>query len=127
MTASTPSTPLHVERIGPSDNVERNERGAEVRIGGFDTPPGAFAPGELLALAAHVGITPMKDDDHTRYESISAEILADLATLDPDKREALVERAERAVERFCTISHTLAHGARTEVQFRDDAASAEQD
>lgn len=144
MTKPTDAAPLNVERVARADYIGRNARGAEVRIGNLDSP-GAFAPGELLALAvgacgllsadhtlagrlgedyaAHVAITATKDADGTRYESITAELITSLAALDPDKRATLIERAERAIEHLCTVSHTLAHGAHAEVRIRHQEAS----
>lgn len=127
-----PTAPLHVQRHGPQDYTGHNDRGAHVRIGGLDDPD-AFAPGELLAIAlgacgllsadhtlagrlgndfdARVDITATKTDAGDRYHHVTADILTDLTGLDEQDRAALITRALAAIERHCTISHTLDHGA----------------
>lgn len=136
MSFETTSTPLHVERTGTKTYTGRNDRGAEVRIGA----PGAnnvFTPGELLqlalgacgllsadhtlaselgdAFAARVDIAGAKNAAGDRYETINANVLANLAALDEDKRAALIDRARRAIDRQCTISHTLEHGLQPDI------------
>jgi len=139
----TDPTPLHVERIAPTTYVGRNERGAEVRIGA-SSADGVFSPGELLQLAlgacgllsadhtlagrlgeefsARVDISVVKNHVADRYDRLSADILVDMAALEPERRAALIERGERAIDRLCTVGHTLGHGARHDVRIRSGAA-----
>ncbi|EWT07129.1 osmotically inducible protein OsmC [Intrasporangium chromatireducens Q5-1] len=138
---NTPPTPLHIERTGPKTYIGRNARGGEVCIGGTDADD-ALAPGELLALAlaacgllstdhtlagrlgedfaAIVDVTPRKTDDGQRYDLIAATIRTNMSALDEEKITVLTERAERAIDRLCTIGHTLDHGAEHPVTLRHD-------
>lgn len=143
---STEPTPLHVERIGTKTYIGRNARGGEVRIGGTDAD-GVLSPGELLSLAlaacgllsadhtfasrlgedfaATVDITPHKTADGQRYDAINATIRANMDSLEADKAETLVGRVERAIERSCTIGHTLDHGAEHPISIVHDPGLSE--
>jgi uncharacterized OsmC-like protein len=66
--------------------------------------------------ASRVDITAAKDIGGQRYESIAVNILANMAALDEDERDALIDRASRAIERGCTIGRTLTHGAEHDIQ-----------
>lgn len=138
---STETTPLHITREGPRSFIGRNARGAEVRIGGSDAD-GVFSPGELLHLAlaacgmlssdhilasrlgadfeATTDITATKPEGEDRYDSITAVIRADLSALDPERIASLSERTHRAIDRQCTVGHTLEHGAAYTVDVVDD-------
>lgn len=128
MAAQTTPTPLHVERVAVKTYVGRNGRGGEVRIGSSDAE-GVLSPAELLQVAlaacgilscdhtlasrlgddfaASVNITAAKPDGEDRYSSIAIEILANMDGLEPDKQGALIDRAQRAIDRLCTVGHTL--------------------
>lgn len=136
-------TPLHIERTAPKSYVGRNARGAEVRIGSSGTA-GVFSPGELLAVAlaacgllsadhtiasrlgddfaATVDIEQTKPDGEDRYDRIASTIRANLGALDEAQAAALAERAERAIDRLCTVGHTLDRGAEHPVVLQHDAA-----
>ena len=58
-----------------------------------------------------------------RYDSITAVIRADLSALDPERIASLSERTHRAVDRQCTVGHTLEHGAAYTVDVVDDPAA----
>ena len=132
-TSSTPaSTPSAVwaERTGTRQYIGRNSAGAEVRIG---MGPGEFSPGELMKIAlatcntlsadhrlakalgedfeATVGCSTVKNDAEERYESFQVEIVTDLSSLDAEQRELLSQRVASAVDRHCTVGHTIEHGA----------------
>ncbi len=125
------------ERTEPRVYVGRNERGAEVRIG-FPGAEGTFSPGELLRLAAagcaaisadHALASRLGDDfdasfsvrgakptdGEDRYEYIDTIMEVDWSELDPEKLEPLLERVHRAIDRYCTVGHTLEHGAESRV------------
>lgn len=125
---TTQPTPLHVERVAPKTYVGRNARGAEVRIGS-SAADGVFSPGELLGLAlaacgllsadhtiasrlgdgyaATVDVEQTKPEGEDRYDRIAATIRANLGALEPEQVAALQERAARAIDRLCTVGHTL--------------------
>lgn len=137
----TDPTPVHIERLGTKTYVGRNARGAEVRIGGPDAD-GAFGPGELLQLAlaacgllsadhtlasrlgddfaATVDVTATKPEEGDRYDAIAATIRTNMGALDADKIAALTERSERAIDKLCTIGHTLDKGAKHPVTVSND-------
>ena len=130
-TANTASTASAVwaERTGTRQYIGRNSAGAEVRIG---MGPGEFSPGELMKIAlatcntlsadhrlakalgedfeATVGCSSVKNDAEERYESFQVEIVTDLSSLDADQRELLSQRVAAAVDRHCTVGHTIEHG-----------------
>ncbi|WP_084127484.1 OsmC family protein [Demequina sp. NBRC 110054] len=125
-------TPLHLERTGTHAYVARNERGAEVRLG-LSEAAGVFSPGELLQAAlaacaslsmdhtlasrlgddfeAFVDVDGAVDKEQNRFSALSATLRTDLSALDAEKAESLIERAERAIERLCTVGHTIDVGA----------------
>ncbi|SFS00746.1 Uncharacterized OsmC-related protein [Agrococcus baldri] len=140
---STLPTPLHIERTALKTYVGRNARGAEVAIGSGDAD-GVFSPGELLALAlagcgllsadhtiasrlgddfgATVDIEQRKPADEDRYDLIASTIRANLGALDEAHVAALAERAQRAIDRLCTVGHTLDKGTEHPVVLQHDAA-----
>lgn len=125
---STHDPTVYLERTTTHRYVGRNDRGAEVQIGLHDSD-GAFSPGELLqvALAAcgalsadhilsrrlgddfagQVDVTPKYDEELRRYDEIVTAIRVNLADVEPDKVDALIERADRAIERLCAVGRTL--------------------
>lgn len=142
MAAETRPTPLHVERVGVKTYVGRNGRGGEVRIGSSDAE-GVLSPAELLQVAlaacgilscdhtlasrlgddfaAYVNITATKPDGEDRYSSIAIEILTNMEDLEPDKQGALIDRAERAIDRLCTVGHTLDQPAAHPLSIRNES------
>ncbi|WP_067778427.1 OsmC family protein [Actinomyces vulturis] len=135
-----PAPAVWAERLGTRQYLGRNEAGAEVKIG---IGPGMFSPGELLKLAlatchslsadhrlakalgedfdAIVGCTTVKNDEEERYDSFTVELCADYSSLTEEEREKLTERAQAAVDRHCTVGHTLSHGAQYVMKMMDDA------
>ena len=137
-TSSIPSSPatagtagaVWAERTGTRQYIGRNSAGAEVRVG---MGPGEFSPGELMKIAlatcntlsadhrlakalgedfeATVGCSSVKNDTEERYESFQVEIVADLSSLDADQRKLLDQRVASAVDRHCTVGHTVEHGS----------------
>lgn len=136
--SATP-TPVEVRRTGSHDFVGVNPRGAEVRIG-RDGAEGAFTPGELLLVAAAscAGLTaeglltrrlgesaPLvvhadrdkESEDAHEFSTVRVGFDVDLSVVDEDKRAALKEAVDRAIERLCTVSRTLENGAKVSVTF----------
>ncbi|WP_175957559.1 OsmC family protein [Schaalia sp. Marseille-Q2122] len=118
---------LYLERVGTRRYVARNARGAEVAIGSGE---GEFSPGDLLKLAL-AGCNAMSSDvrmqgalgedfaqittvggeyneDADQFESFTVELIQDMSSLSEDEKAALLRRAEGAINRNCTIAHTLA-------------------
>ncbi|WP_127841688.1 OsmC family protein [Actinomyces wuliandei] len=138
--ATTPSPPSAVwaERVGTRQYIGRNANGAEVRVG---MGSGEFSPGELLKIAlatcntlsadhrlakalgddfaATVGCSSVKNEEEERYESLQVEIVTDLSALDPEKRQLLAHRVEGAIERSCTVGHTIERGATVSLDIVD--------
>lgn len=129
MTAHTSSSPaLRLERTGIRQLTARNERGAEVLIG---DGPGRFSPGQLLRLAlagcnalsadarlrAALGddyaesasVTGTYDEDEDRITDLHVELSVDLSGLDQAARAALDAKVHRAIDRSCTVGHTISH------------------
>ncbi|WP_127126771.1 OsmC family protein [Georgenia sp. SYP-B2076] len=139
----TPSPALWAERTGSRAYTGRNARGAEVLIGDSKAD-GVFSPGELLQIAlaacsalsadhrlayglgddfeAVVGVSNDKNQDENRYESMTVEIVTDMANLTEEARTKMLERAEIAIEKQCTVGRTLAAGAGHTIVFTDEAA-----
>lgn len=123
---------LSATRTGQRQYVATNERGGEVTIG---YGPGEFSPGQLLKLAilgcnllssearftralgsdtelvGSVDAGYLKEED--RFTEFSVEIDTDLSALSEPERQALFTRVKKAIERYCTISHTVEQGAPT--------------
>ena len=126
------------ERVGTRQYIGRNANGAEVRVG---MGPGEFSPGELLKIAlatcntlsadhrlsralgdgfaATVGCSTVKNEAEERYESFQVEIVTDLSGLEESKRSVLTERVEGAIDRACTVGHTLEKGATISLEIID--------
>ncbi|AOZ73437.1 osmotically inducible protein OsmC [Boudabousia tangfeifanii] len=125
-----PHDPLWAERIGERQYVARNARGAEVVVG---MEEGQFSPGELLKIAlatcnslsadhslartfgkdfkATVGVSGDFNKEDDRYESFQVEIVVEDAEVDQEKAETTAHFANRAIDKYCTVGHTLAEGA----------------
>lgn len=129
MTAHQSTTqPLRLERTGIRQLTARNDRGAEIRIG---DGPGRFRPGELLRLALAacnalssdarlraalgddfaqtVTVTATYDEDEDRFPDMHVKFSVDLSGLDPAQRAQLDAKVHRAVDRSCTVGHTISH------------------
>lgn len=139
MTTHDPGTPrLLAERTADGRYIARNERGAEVIVGA-PGGEGSFSPGELLKIAvatcsalsadhilasrlgkdfpASVSISSTSVPDENRYAEIASILNVDLSTLPEERREALIARAMKAIDRICTVGRTLEHGAHTRFDF----------
>lgn len=120
---------LWLERVGKGSYVGRNSKGATVPIGHSD---GEFTPGQLLQLAlagcnatsadaryasalgddfgAVVGVEAEWDKETNRYLNMVVEIVTDMSGLSDEEREKLESRVHRAIDRHCTVAHTLNAG-----------------
>lgn len=143
-----PSPALHLERQGVRQYVARNARGAEVLVG---DGPGRFSPGDLLKIALagcnamssdrrflgtlgeefaqDIGVSGEFDEDNDRYTSFQVELVQDLSGLDDEQRKRLERRVKGAIDRNCTIGHTLSIVTPFEVTLTsepvDDAAATD--
>lgn len=121
-----PTPALFLERQGTRQYVARNARGAELLLG---DGPGRFSPGDLLKIALAgcnamssdrrleialgedfrqvIGVSGEYDEDEDRYDSFQVELVQDLSGLQEAERENLERRAAAAIDRSCTIGHTL--------------------
>ena len=126
----TQNDALWAERKGERYYVGHNANGATVEIG---TGEGQFSPGELMTLAlatcntlsadhtlarelgddfqASVGVETDKDSERNSYKHFRVEIVTDMSSLDQDAKAKLIERAHRAIEKHCTVGHTVEDGA----------------
>ncbi|WP_026459565.1 OsmC family protein [Schaalia vaccimaxillae] len=121
-----PST--YLERQGVRKYVARNSRGAEVLVG---DGPGRFSPGDLMKLAIagcnamssdkrmtdrlgedfeqFIGVAAEYNEEEDRFTSFEVEMVQDLSGLSEQEVKDLIRRAEGAIDRNCTIGHTIAH------------------
>ncbi|VEG30108.1 OsmC-like protein [Actinomyces howellii] len=128
----TDSNSVWAERTGTRQYLAHNARGAEVRVG---MGPGEFSPGELLKVALATCSTLSADhrlaralgedarvvvvcatDKHAtedRYTDFDVQVLAGFSALSPEQLETLRLRVEGAIDRGCTVGHTLHSGAAT--------------
>ncbi len=127
------STPVEIRRDGSHRFTARNDRGGEVAIGRDDAPE-AFTPGELLLaaiagcsavttenllvrrigedaeLAVHADRDKDPEDPH-KFSSVRVSFDVDLTEIQDDtERDRIVDAAERAVARFCTVSRSVEEG-----------------
>lgn len=134
---------LTADRVERAVYVARNERGAEVRIGSSDAE-GVFSPGELLQIAAaacaalsadHVLSSKLGEDftasfavkadavkGENRYSHVETDVVIDMSELDAEKQQALIKRADGAIERLCAVARTVKASATTNVEIRPDKA-----
>lgn len=135
----TETNSVWAERTGTRQYLGHNARGAEVRVGMGE---GEFSPGELIKIAlgtcntlsadhrlakalgedfdANVVVSTLKHQEEERYTDFDVQIVADFASLTPEQRQILNERVERAIERGCTVGHTVEHGAGVRLHLLDD-------
>ena len=135
----TETNSVWAERTGTRQYLGRNARGAEVRVG---MGPGEFSPGELLKIAlatcntlsadhrlakalgedfdANVICATLRNEEEERYSDFDVQIVADFAALSPDQLAVLTERVRRAIDRGCTVGHTLDKGAALRLHLLDD-------
>lgn len=123
---------ISVERAGTRRYIARNERGGELVVG-YDE--GEFSPGDLLKIAllgcnvlsadarfaralgddyemtGTISATYLKEED--RFTEFLVELFPNLEGFYPEDREQLLDRAKRAIDRYCTISHTVTESAPT--------------
>ncbi len=133
-THETPAADATIERMSTRQYAAKNNRGGELIIG---YGPGEFSPGDLLkiailgcsALSSDSRLANTLGDDYALEGSVTASYLkeedrftqffvdmqADLDHLDAQERAQLLRRAHRAIERNCTISHTVKESATTTV------------
>ena len=119
---------LWASRKGTRQYLGENERGAKVEIG---MGQGQFTPGELFKLAlatcqtlsadhtlasklgqdfnATVVVTSEKHETEERYTRLESQIITDLSNLTENELEKLLERVKVAIDKNCTIGHTLEH------------------
>ncbi|MFZ1381979.1 MAG: OsmC family peroxiredoxin [Scrofimicrobium sp.] len=129
--ATAPKT-LSVNRIGTREYTASNSKGAELVIGDGE---GQFTPGDLLKLAI-LGCNALSSDarfaralgddfqlsgtvsakyleSEDRFTEFFVELAPVLGSMYPEDRERLLRRASGAIERYCTISHTVTESAPT--------------
>lgn len=135
----TEANSVWAERTGTRQYLGRNARGAQVRIG---TGPGEFSPGKLIKIAlgtcntlsadhrlakalgedfdANVVVATLKSEAEERYTDFDVQLVADFSSLTPEQRATLTARVEGAIERACTVGHTIDKGAGIRLHLLDD-------
>ncbi|QPL06042.1 MULTISPECIES: OsmC family protein [Actinomyces] len=135
----TETNSVWAERTGTRQYLGHNARGAEVRVG---SGPGEFSPGELLKIAlatcntlsadhrlakalgedfeANVICATLKHEEEERYQAMDVQIVTDLSALTGDQLATLSQRVDAAIERSCTVGHTLTKGAEVRLHLLND-------
>ncbi|EEH64723.1 OsmC-like protein [Gleimia coleocanis DSM 15436] len=120
---------LWLERVGTGSFVGHSSEGPSVKIG---HAPDEFTPGDLLKLAlagcnatssdarfaavlgddykSTIGVSGDWDAETDRFTHMDIEIVTDLTNLSDEELATLERRVRAAIERRCTISHTLNQG-----------------
>lgn len=120
---------LWLERVGTGSFVGRSSTGLSVKIGHAEDE---FTPGDLLKLAlagcnatssdsrfaavlgddyqSTIGVSAEWDEETDRFTHMDIEIVTDLSGLSDEELATLERRVRAAIERRCTISHTLNQG-----------------
>ena len=123
--SDTPKS-LYLQRTGVREYVARNQDGAEILVG---HGPGRFSPGDLLKLAIagcnamssdarmaarlgddfeqFVGVSADYDQQNDRFTHVDVELVQDLSALSDEEIADLEHRANAAIERNCTIAHSV--------------------
>lgn len=126
---STP--PLRLVREGARLYTASNGQ-VTIRVGDKRLHSDVFNPGELLKLAlagcaalsadstlAHrlgddvaisADVESTFDDTRNAFSAIAVRIVASMSELDPEQREDLLARVNRAIDRYCTVAHTVVDG-----------------
>lgn len=136
MTEETPTPKtISVNRIGTRQYTGSTSKGAQLVIGDSE---GQFTPGDLLKLAI-LGCNVLSSDarfanvlgedfritgeitadyleDEDRFTEFFVELFPDLPEMDPADREQLFRRVVGAINRNCTISHTVTQSAPTSLK-----------
>lgn len=128
--------PVQIRRTAPAKFTATNGRGAEITIG--RSQDGAdFSPVELLmaalgacatlsadsVISRRLGdeapidmvVTAEKDEEADRVTGVRTEFDLDLSTLSAADQDTLVKLVTRAVERTCTVSHSVEPGTPVEL------------
>ncbi|WP_172119533.1 OsmC family protein [Actinomyces faecalis] len=135
----TETNSVWAQRTGTRQYLAHNARGGEVRVG---TGPGELSPGELLKIAlatcntlsadhrlakalgeefeANVICASIKNEDEERYSDLDVQIITDLSSLTAEQLATLHQRVESAIERGCTVGHTIEKGAAVRLHLLDD-------
>lgn len=118
---------VSAKRLGNRTYLGMNDRGAQVRIG---MGPGEFSPGDLLKLAlatcnslsadmtiaaslgedfpAQVKVDADYDEENDAFTAFRVVLeVGGAEKIDQAARERLVFRAGKAIDKHCTIAHTL--------------------
>ena len=123
-----PATRVWADRTGVRSYLGHSARGGSVAIGD-KSYPGTFTPGELLRLAlascaafssdaalvrrlgpdaqARVEVVGDYDPVADTYTAFTERLVANLADLNGADRERLAAVLERAIDKSCTVKHTL--------------------
>lgn len=140
MITPTETNSVWAERTGTRQYLGHNARGAQVRVG---MGPGEFSPGELLKIAlatcntlsadhrlakalgedfeANVICATNKNEEEERYSDFDVQIVTDLSALSDEQLATLTSRVVGAIERSCTVGHTLDKGSGVRLHLLDDA------
>ncbi len=133
--ATTPSAPLTLTRVSTRVYTARNTKGAELVIGDGE---GQFTPGDLLRLAI-LGCNVLSSDarfaralgddfsmkatvqsqyleSEDRFTEFFVRLFPDLGDMSDEDRQRLFRRASGAIDRYCTISHTVEKSAPTSLE-----------
>lgn len=123
------SKSLWLERVGKGSYIGHSSDGPTVKIG---HEADEFTPGDLLKLAlagcnatssdarfaavlgddykSTIGVSGNYDAESNRFTHMDVEIVTDLSNLNDEELATLERRVRAAIERRCTISHTLNQG-----------------
>ena len=123
-----PRPDVYLERTGTRTYHAENARGATLEVG---KGPGQWSPGDLLK-AALIGCNAMSADsrlaralgddftmgavisneyleDEDRYARFVVELIPEFGDVDAETEQEIRARALAAIDRYCTIGHTLDH------------------
>ncbi|AGF71971.1 OsmC family protein [Corynebacterium halotolerans] len=140
MAEDKPIPNVTAKRSGINTYTVRSAGDAELRIGS-PGEEGVFSPVELLQaaiagcaamsaepqltsqlgkdFAATTTVEAVQDPEDNRLDKLITTISTDMAGLDPEKRDKLISRSEKFIEKLCTVKRTLQHGVETETSVRD--------
>ena len=120
------TSPMYLTRVGTRQFIAKTRDGVEVPIG---DQPGQLTPGQLLQLAVAgckalvadarfqavlgedfaqvVGISGDFNQTRDRYDALYTEFIQDLSALSEEEIHTLARRIDAAINRNCTVAHTL--------------------
>ena len=130
-TQETPvlSPALYLQREGVRQYSATNPRGAQVLLKIAVAGCNAMSSDKRLTdrlgedFEQVVAVSAQYLESEDRFTHFDVELIQDLSSVDEEERQKMIRRASGAIERNCTIGHTVTKGATYEKTFTNESVS----